>query len=184
RILREHHAGVGLPAQFAVADEATRLAAATELTGSDRDARKLLAAVPEDPDASQALRQHLAARDLVDFDSLVEIPAALLSENLALAAGLRARWPRVSVDEYQDIDPVQYTLLRAIAGAGGGLTAVGAPAQSTSGFRRADVRTPPRCAADFSGATTLKLSKNNQPPPASATPPLQASAPTTLVPAR
>jgi DNA helicase II / ATP-dependent DNA helicase PcrA len=184
RILREHHAGVGLPAQFAVADEATRLAAATELTGSDRDARKLLAAVPEDPDASQALRQHLAARDLVDFDSLVEIPAALLSENLALAAGLRARWPRVSVDEYQDIDPVQYTLLRAIAGDGTGLTAIGDPDQSIYGFRGADAGIFARFAADFSGATTVELSRNYRSAPAIVTAALQAIAPTTLVPAR
>jgi DNA helicase II / ATP-dependent DNA helicase PcrA len=184
RILREHHAAAGLTVQFAVADESTRLAAATELTGSDRGARKLLAAVGEDPDAKRALRQHLAARDLVDFDSLVELPAALLSEDPALAAGLRARWPQVSVDEYQDIDPVQYTVLRAIAGDGAGLTAIGDPDQSIYGFRGADVGIFARFAADFPGATTVELIRNYRSAPAIVTAAMQAIAPTTLVPAR
>jgi superfamily I DNA/RNA helicase len=182
RILREHHAAAGLPAQFAVADEATRLAAATELTGSDRAARKLLAAA--DPDAKHALRQHLAARDLVDFDSLVELPAALLGADPDLAAGLRARWPQVSVDEYQDIDPVQYTVLRAIAGDGAGLTAIGDPDQSIYGFRGADVGIFARFAADFPGATTVELTRNYRSAPAIVAAAMQAIAPTTLVPAR
>jgi len=184
RILREHHAAAGLPAQFGVADEAARLAAATELTGSDRDARKLLAARPEDPGAKQALRQHLAANDLVDFDSLVELSAALLGEHPAIAAGLRARWPRLSVDEYQDIDPVQYALLRSLAAAGPGLTAIGDPDQSIYGFRGADVGIFTRFAADFPGTTQVELTQNYRSAPAIVTAAMQAIAPTTLVPAR
>jgi DNA helicase-2/ATP-dependent DNA helicase PcrA len=184
RILREHHAEAGLPAEFGVADEATRLAAAADLTGSDREARKLLAAVPEDPDAKRALRQHLAARDLVDFDSLVDLPAALLAETPAIAASLRARWPHVSVDEYQDIDPVQYDLLRSIAADGAGLTAIGDPDQSIYGFRGADVGIFARFAADFPGATTVELTRNYRSAPAIVTAAMQAIAPTTLVPAR
>src|SRR5207302_3260097 len=98
RILREHHAAAGLPPRFAVADEAARLRVAAELTGSERDGRKLLAGLAGDRDGTLALRKELAARDLVDFDSLVEMPAALLAGNPDIAAGLRARWPRISVD--------------------------------------------------------------------------------------
>jgi superfamily I DNA/RNA helicase len=184
RILREYHAAAGLPVQFGVADEAARLAAATELTGSDRAARKLLAAQPEDPDAKQALRRHLAASDLVDFDSLVELSAALLGEHPAIAAGLRVRWPRISVDEYQDIDPVQYALLRSLAAAGTGLTAIGDPDQSIYGFRGADVDIFTRFAADFPGAIQVELTKNYRSAPAIVTAAMQAIAPTTLVPAR
>ena len=43
RILREHHDAAALPAQFGVADEAARLRVAAELTGSERDGRKLAA---------------------------------------------------------------------------------------------------------------------------------------------
>ena len=53
---------------------------------------------------------------------------------------LRARFTHVFVDEYQDTDPSQVALLRAIAGDGRDLTVVGDPDQSIYGFRGADVR--------------------------------------------
>ena len=139
RILREHHDAAGLPARFGVADEAARLRVAAELTGSERDGRKLAAGLADDPAGRLALRAELIARGLVDFDGLAEMSAALLAGHPALAAGLRARWPLVSVDEYQDIDAVQYDLLRAISGDGAGLTAIGDPDQAIYGFRGADV---------------------------------------------
>ena len=53
---------------------------------------------------------------------------------------LRARFTHVFVDEYQDTDPSQVALLRAIAGDGRDLDVVGDPDQSIYGFRGADVR--------------------------------------------
>ena len=180
RILREHAAAAGLPDSFGVADEAALVRVATELTGSEREGRKLAG----DPDARPALRAELIARGLVDFDGLTELPAALLAREPQIAAGLRARWPFVSVDEYQDIDPVQYELLRAIAGDGAGLTAIGDPDQSVYGFRGADVGIFGRFAADFPGATTVELTTNYRSSPAIVTAALQAIAPSTLVPSR
>ncbi len=184
RILREHHAAAGLSPRFKVADEAIRLQVATELTGSERDGRKLIAQLADDPDARRALRRELADRDLVDFDGLVELPAALLRDDPAAAARLRARWPRVSVDEYQDIDPVQYELLRLISGDGAGLTAIGDPDQAIYSFRGADVGIFGRFAADFPGAATVELSRNYRSNPAIVTAAMQAIAPATLVPGR
>jgi ATP-dependent DNA helicase UvrD/PcrA len=180
RILREHHAAAGLPAGFRVADEAVLLQVATEIAGSDRDARKLIA----DPDRRVDLRRYLADRELIDFDGLIELPAALLREHPDIAAALRARWPRVSVDEYQDIDPVQYELIRLISGDGAGLTAIGDPDQAIYGFRGADVGIFGRFAADFPGATTVELTRNYRSNPAIVTAAAQAIAPSTLVPGR
>lgn len=53
---------------------------------------------------------------------------------------LRAQFRHVFVDEYQDTDPSQVALLRALAGDGRDLTVVGDPDQSIYGFRGADVR--------------------------------------------
>jgi DNA helicase II / ATP-dependent DNA helicase PcrA len=180
RILREHHAAAGLPAGFRVADEAVLLQVATELAGSERDARKLIV----DPDRRPDLRRHLAARELIDFDGLIELPAALLRDQPDIAAALRARWPRVSVDEYQDIDPVQYELIRLISGDGAGLTAIGDPDQAIYGFRGADVGIFGRFAADFPGATTVELTRNYRSNPGIVTAAGQAIAPSTLVPGR
>ncbi len=53
---------------------------------------------------------------------------------------LRAQFRHVFVDEYQDTDPGQVALLRALAGDGRDLTVVGDPHQSIYGFRGAEVR--------------------------------------------
>jgi len=176
RILREQHEAAGLSPEFKVADEAVTLQVATEVAGSERDGRKLL--------GSADLRRALADRDLVDFDGLVELAAAVLRADPAAAAGLRARWPRISVDEYQDIDPAQYELLRLISGDGAGLTAIGDPDQAIYGFRGADVGIFGRFAADFPGASTVELARNYRSNPAIVTAAMQAIAPATLIPGR
>ena len=180
RILREHHDAAGLPPDFGVADEAARLRVAAELTGSERDGRKLA----DDPDGRPALRTELIARGLVDFDGLAEMSAALLGEHPDIAARLRARWPFISVDEYQDIDAVQYDLVRALSGDGAGLTAIGDPDQSIYGFRGADVGIFGRFAADFPGTTVVELTRNYRSSPGIVTAAMQAIAPATLVPSR
>ena len=182
RILREHHDAAGLGPRFKVADETIKLRVATELTGSERDGRKLLAGL--DQDATLALRRELAACDLMDFDGLVEMSAALLRDDPAIADELRTRWPRISVDEYQDIDAMQYDLLRMISGDGTGLTAIGDPDQAIYGFRGADVSIFGRFAADFPGATTVELTRNYRSSPEIVTAAMQVISPTTLVPGR
>src|SRR5712671_2847586 len=178
RILRENHVAAGLSPRVKVADEAVMLQVATEVAGSERDGRKLIA------DAGPTLRKALSDRDLVDFDGLVELAAAVLRDDPDAAAGLRARWPRISVDEYQDIDPAQYELLRLISGDGAGLTAIGDPDQAIYGFRGADVGIFGRFAADFPAASTVELTRNYRSNPAIVTAAMQAIAPSTLVPGR
>jgi len=177
RILREHPAAAGLSPAFRVADEAAVLQVAAELTGSERDGRRLVA------EGDAGLRQALIERDLVDFDGLVELATAVLRDDPAAVAGLRARWPYVSVDEYQDIDPAQHELLRLIADPAG-LTAIGDPDQAIYGFRGADVGIFGRFAADFPGATTVELTRNYRSEPAIVTAAMAAIAPATLVPGR
>jgi DNA helicase-2/ATP-dependent DNA helicase PcrA len=183
-ILREHAALAGLAAGFAVADDQARLAVAAGLTGSDRAARRLLTPAAASPERRAEFVRALAERGLVDVDGLVELPLALLRDHPAVAASLAARWPRISVDEYQDIDASQYALLRLLAGDGTGLTVIGDPDQAIYRFRGADVSFFLRFAADYPGAATVQLTRNYRSDPAIVAGALQAIAPATLVPGR
>ncbi len=179
-LLREHHELAGLPAGVAVADEATVAQVATELAGSPRAGRALLAAGQD----RRPVRRVLAERGLVDLAGLVELPAALLAGQPALAARLRGRWPQLSVDEYQDIDATQYALLRLLAGDGAGLTVIGDPDQAIYGFRGADVEFFLRFTADYPAAATVTLGTNYRSSPVIVAAAAQAIAPSTLLPGR
>jgi uncharacterized protein (TIGR00375 family) len=183
-ILREHATRAGLTSGFSIADEQARLGVAAEIAGSQRGARQLLAAAAADPERRAELRRALADRDLVDFDGLVELPAALLDSEPALAEALRERWQLIDVDEYQDIDAGQYALLRLLSGDGTGLTVIGDPDQAIYGFRGADVGFFLRFGTDYPGATTAHLTRNYRSAPVIVTGALQAIAPSTLVPGR
>jgi DNA helicase II / ATP-dependent DNA helicase PcrA len=183
-ILREQPGRAGLPPGFGVADEQATLAVATELAGSPRDGRALLAEAADSTERRQDLRKALAARGLVDFDGLVELPGELLAGDPALAARLRERWPQISVDEYQDIDAAQYALLRLLAAEGTGLTVIGDPDQAIYGFRGADVQFFLRFAADFPAASTARLSTCYRSSPVIVAGAAAAIAPGTLVPGR
>lgn len=82
--------------------------------------------------------QVLDAQGAVDYAELVH-RAVLLAEQPLIQAQLRARYGAVLVDEYQDTDPAQERLLRALAGDGRDLLVVGDPDQAIYAFRGADV---------------------------------------------
>ncbi|MEU3024957.1 ATP-dependent helicase [Nocardiopsis alba] len=74
----------------------------------------------------------------LDYAELVRIAAGLLSDP-EVQDRERAAHEVVFVDEYQDTDPAQEELLRALAGDGRDLIAVGDPDQSIYAFRGAEV---------------------------------------------
>ena len=128
-ILREQHGHAGLSADFGVADEKARQAVAVELTGSPRAGRALVRDVAGDPGRRDLLRKALTARNLVDFDGLVELPVTLLREEPSIAAALRRRWRPSASTNTRTSTPIQYALLRLLSagpgadGAGPGRTA-------------------------------------------------------------
>lgn len=96
--------------------------------------------VPEFEAAGHFLQQYL---DVLGDQSAIDYPdliARAVIEAQVHREELRARFSHVFVDEYQDTDPSQVALLRALAGDGRNLTVVGDPDQSIYGFRGADVR--------------------------------------------
>ncbi len=96
--------------------------------------------VPEFEAAGLFLEQYL---DVLGDQSAIDYPDLIargVIEARVHQAELRASYSCVFVDEYQDTDPSQVALLRALAGDGRDLVAVGDPDQSIYGFRGADVR--------------------------------------------
>ncbi|HET9023839.1 MAG TPA: ATP-dependent helicase [Burkholderiaceae bacterium] len=91
---------------------------------------------------------------VLDYDDLLLYWAQLMTEP-ALASDLRQRFTHVLVDEYQDTNRLQATLLLALKPDGRGLTAVGDDAQAIYAFRGATVRNILEFPALFSPAARL-----------------------------
>ncbi|WP_201294879.1 MULTISPECIES: ATP-dependent DNA helicase [unclassified Nocardiopsis] len=83
-------------------------------------------------------RFDIAPVPTLNYAELVRVAANLLSDP-EVQERERAAHEVVFVDEYQDTDPAQEELLRALAGDGRDLVAVGDPDQSIYGFRGAEV---------------------------------------------
>ena len=78
-------------------------------------------------------------QNVLDYDDLLLYWAGMVAEP-ALAAAVGARFDHVMVDEYQDTNRLQSSILRAMKPDGRGVTVVGDDAQSIYSFRGATVR--------------------------------------------
>jgi uncharacterized protein (TIGR00375 family) len=183
-ILREHATSARLSTTFRVAEDADRVAALAEaagdgLPGTARPRRAL--AEPMESAARARYVAALRARDAVDLDELVPLTIDLLNNSPQLAAAYRHRWPWLFVDEYQDVDAAQYTVLRLLCRPDGNLCAIGDPDQAIYSFRGADVSFFLRFSADFTDARMVRLARNYRSAAPIVVAALQAIAPTTLV---
>ena len=77
--------------------------------------------------------------NVLDYDDLLLYWSAMAND-AELAADLAGRFDHVLVDEYQDTNRLQATILLGLKPDGRGLTVVGDDAQSIYGFRAAEVR--------------------------------------------
>ncbi|MGE5573905.1 MAG: UvrD-helicase domain-containing protein [Bacteroidota bacterium] len=122
---------------------------------------------PEDPGVPAALaepyqcyQQRLAAAGACDYDDLL-LSALDLIQNDTTARQMARKWAaHLLVDEFQDVNPVQYQLVKALAGDGANLFVIGDPDQAIYGFRGADHRFFAQLAADFPSAASFHLTLN------------------------
>jgi DNA helicase-2/ATP-dependent DNA helicase PcrA len=99
----------------------------------------------------QAYQLRLQNAGMLDFRDLISGAIELLQSNAPLREKLRAQFRLILVDEFQDVDPAQFELLRLVAPpeAHPRLVVVGDPDQSIYGFRG----TVPRLlSSDFAAA--------------------------------
>ncbi len=100
------------------------------------------------------------AQNVLDYDDLLLYWAQIMSEP-ALADEIGGRWDHVLVDEYQDTNRLQATILAGLKPAGRGLTVVGDDAQAIYSFRAATVRNILDFPREFSpAAEVVTLDRN------------------------
>jgi superfamily I DNA/RNA helicase len=104
-------------------------------------------------------------RRLVDFDDLLSRYALALETDSRFAAAQRWRWQHVLVDELQDINPLQFRMLRALLGPNQDLFVVGDPNQAIYGWNGADPAFLDNFAQLWPQAEVLHLDENHRSTP-------------------
>ncbi|HEY3194378.1 MAG TPA: ATP-dependent DNA helicase [Candidatus Dormibacteraeota bacterium] len=128
-------------------------------------------AAAEDPDRAalmlacvrlfRAYERECRRHKLLDFDDLLTLTVRMLQERPSLLASYRDRYPRVLVDEYQDLNLAQERLVELIAGSGEPFV-VGDDDQSIYRFRGASRASLERFLKSFPAARTVTLGRNHR----------------------
>ncbi len=82
---------------------------------------------------------------MLDFDDMVYECGRLLEKDTKIRLYWQNRFSHILMDEFQDISPMQYKVVRHLSGSGGNVFAVGDDDQSVYGFRGAN----PGCLMQF-----------------------------------
>ena len=105
-------------------------------------------------------QKRLVASNAVDFDDLLLYTARLLEDNPAVREKYARRFEHVLVDEFQDTNLAQYTLIKHLSSAHRNIFVVGDPDQSIYRWRGADWRNVQRFEQDFPDAQVILLEQN------------------------
>ena len=104
--------------------------------------------------AYEALRRD---RQLIDFESVLELTAAVLLTEPAVAREVHSAFRYFTVDEFQDVNPLQKLLLDAWLGGREELCVVGDPRQTIYSFTGATSEYLRDFASDYPSATMVRL---------------------------
>ncbi len=102
----------------------------------------------------------LQANNAMDFDDLLMNTVLLFDERQDILRKYQERYEHILVDEFQDTNTTQYTLLKMLAGLHGNLFVVGDSDQSIYKWRGADFRNIQRFREQFPQAHQVLLEQN------------------------
>lgn len=108
----------------------------------------------------QRYQELLQASNGMDFDDLLLMTTNLMAEHPDVREKYAQRFQHVLVDEFQDTNIAQYTLLKHLCSAHHNIFVVGDPDQSVYRWRGADYRNVQRFEQDFPGAQVILLEQN------------------------
>lgn len=112
------------------------------------------------PHAYSAYQERLRAYRARDYDDILLDLLELLEADRQVLEAVRSRFVHLLVDEFQDVNAVQYRLVQLLAGRGQNLFVIGDPDQAIYGFRGAEPRYFGQLEADFSAARHIHLKYN------------------------
>ena len=96
-------------------------------------------------------------QQLIDFESVLELTAAIVTESRTAADQVRGLFRHFVVDEFQDVNPLQKLLLEAWLGGRDDLCVVGDPQQTIYSFTGATSHYLTRFGAEYPNATVIRL---------------------------
>ncbi|PPE03860.1 ATP-dependent helicase [Holospora curviuscula] len=111
-------------------------------------------------------QQELELTNSVDFDDLLLLSYHMLKADEALLSKWQRYFKHILVDEYQDINSLQYGWIKLLAAQSEGLFCVGDEDQSIYGWRGASIENILRFQEDFPGAQIIPLEENYRSSPA------------------
>ena len=107
------------------------------------------------------LYQHrLKENNAIDFDDIINYTIKILQENEDALDYYTNKFQYILVDEYQDTNKAQFTLVTILASKYGNITVVGDNDQGIYSFRGADISNILNFEKDFPGAKLIKLEQN------------------------
>jgi len=108
----------------------------------------------------ESYQHQLQENNALDFDDLLMETVRLLQRESELRERYQHHYGRILVDEFQDTNHAQYTLLQLLSGAHRELFVVGDPDQSIYRWRGSDYRNVRRFQRDYPEATVVLLEQN------------------------
>jgi DNA helicase-2/ATP-dependent DNA helicase PcrA len=186
RLLRAHAAQIGIRKDFVIYDDADQKSMLTRvLRGLELDERtfapkqvafhinaaKQEGRSPEefearDPfmrtvrDIYAAYEERMAASSALDFGDLIYRLVYAIRKDAAVREAVRARFDHVLVDEFQDVNHVQFAFVEALCEQHRNLCVVGDDDQSIYRWRGADRRNILEFRSHFPDASVVKLEQN------------------------
>ena len=105
-------------------------------------------------------QQRLKENNAVDFDDIINLTIKILSENPDVLEYYNDKFKYILVDEYQDTNKSQFTLVTMLAAKYGNITVVGDNDQGIYSFRGADISNILNFEKYFPGTKIIKLEQN------------------------
>ena len=105
-------------------------------------------------------QKRLRENNAIDFDDIINYTIRILSENPDGLEDYTNKFEYVWVDEYQDTNEAQFTLVSILAALHGNITVVGDNDQGIYSFRGADITNILNFEKDFPGTKIIKLEQN------------------------